>query len=257
MTSTQNTQYDKIGTKYNAIKVLPSVEPEEPSVRKALGDIEGKKCLDLACGTGKTTHLLARLGASSVLGYDISSSMVDGARSLYPVLEYPNLTFDVRDCSVPAQMQHDAQFDVVFAGWFLNYAGTESELTNMFRVIEQNLAPAGKFVGVTTNVHDLQMLQPKIDFYGLDILVLDPAYVAPDTGVEVGIKARVVVKGDTPFSFDVFQFRKEVYERCAKEAGLKLKWCELMLPDDERVEQGYWKRYIERPTFAVLEAVRG
>lgn len=43
--STQNTQYDKIGTKYNAIKVLPSVEPEEPSVTKALGSIEGKTCL--------------------------------------------------------------------------------------------------------------------------------------------------------------------------------------------------------------------
>jgi len=43
--STQNTQYDKIGTKYNAIKVLPSVEPEEPSVTRALGNIEGKRCL--------------------------------------------------------------------------------------------------------------------------------------------------------------------------------------------------------------------
>jgi hypothetical protein len=43
--NTQNKQYDKIGTKYNAIKVLPSVEPEEPSVVKALGNIEGSRCL--------------------------------------------------------------------------------------------------------------------------------------------------------------------------------------------------------------------
>ena len=157
---------------------------------------------------------------------------------------------------MPAQMQHDQPFDIVFAGWFLNYAGTEIELINMFRVIEQNLAPDGRFVGVTTNVHDPKMTEPKMDFYGLDILVLDPAYVAPDTGVEVGIKAKVVVKGETPFSFDVFQFRKEVYERCAEKAGLKLRWCELVLPEDERIEQGYWERYVERPTFAVLEAVR-
>mgnify|MGYP003624102579 CR=1 FL=1 len=202
------------------------------------------------------TSLLARLGASSVLGYDISSSMIDGARATYTAPTYANLTFEVRDCSVPEKMQHHDPFDIVFAGWFLNYAGTEAELTNMFRVIEQNLAPHGRFVGVTTNVHDAKMTEPKMDFYGLDILVLDPGYVAPDTEQEVGIRARVVVKGDTPFSFDVFQFRKEVYERCAVDAGLKLRWCELVLPDDERVAQGFWDRYVERPVFTVVEAVR-
>ena len=182
--------------------------------------------------------------------------MIEGARATYPSSAHPNLTFEVRDCSLPERMKHDESFDIVFAGWFLNYAGTEGELTNMFRVVEQNVKEGGKFVGVTTNVHDPYLIEPKMDFYGLDILVLDPAYIAPDTGKEVGIKARVVVKGDHPFNFDVFQFRKEVYERCAEKAGLKLKWCELVLPDDKRVKEGYWDRYVERPTFAVVEAVR-
>jgi hypothetical protein len=43
--STQTTQYDAIGTKYNNIKVLPAVEPEAPSITKALGTIHGKRCL--------------------------------------------------------------------------------------------------------------------------------------------------------------------------------------------------------------------
>ncbi|KAH7406483.1 S-adenosyl-L-methionine-dependent methyltransferase [Phaeosphaeria sp. MPI-PUGE-AT-0046c] len=251
--STQNTQYDKIGTKYNKIKTLPAAEPEEPSSIKALGNIVGKTCLDLACGTGKTTSLLARLGAASVVGYDISSSMISGAQSTYTS---PNLTFSVRDCSIPSKMQHANPFDIVFAGWFLNYAGTEAELVNMFRVIEQNLAPDGRFVGVTTNAHDPQVEQSKMDFYGLDILVVEPKYVAPDTGVEVGIKAKVAVKGDVPFSFEVFQFRAEVYERCAEKAGLKIRWCDLVVPEDERVGQGYWREFIERPAFDVIEAVR-
>lgn len=51
--STQSTQYDKIGTKYNTIKVLPATEPEEPSVIKALGYLEGKRCL----GTYLLSHL--------------------------------------------------------------------------------------------------------------------------------------------------------------------------------------------------------
>jgi hypothetical protein len=179
--------------------------------------------------------------------------MIAGAQTTYPS---PRLTFKVRDCSVPEQMLHTEPFDIVFAGWFLNYAGSEKELTNMFRVIEQNLSPTGKFVGVTTNAHDPWVKEPKMGFYGLDIIVLEEEYVAPDTGREVGIKARVVVKGDVEFSFDVFEFRAEVYERCAREAGLDLKWGELVLPEDERREQGFWEKYVERPTFDVVEAVR-
>lgn len=182
--------------------------------------------------------------------------MIDGARDSFPRSTYPSLSFEVRDCSVPEKMKHDALFDIVFAGWFLNYAGTEDELVRMLRVIEQNLAEDGKFVGITTNVDDPHVKEPKMNFYGIDVLVLDPAYVAPDTGKEAGIKARVVVKGDMPFSFDVFQFRKEVYERCAEKAGLRLGWGELVLPDDERVKSGYWDRCIERPVFTIIEAVR-
>jgi hypothetical protein len=153
-------------------------------------------------------------------------------------------------------MKHAEPFDIVFAGWFLNYAGTEKELINMFKVIEQNLAPEGKFVGVTTNAHDPYVTRPKTDFYGLDIEVLEPHYIVPDTGREVGIKAKVVVKGEAAFSFEVFQFRAEMYEKCAKEAGLRLRWCELVLPEDGRVQDGYWKEFVRRPTFDVLEAVR-
>jgi hypothetical protein len=182
--------------------------------------------------------------------------MITGALTTYPSSTHPTLHFSVRDCSVPAAMAHDTPFDVIFAGWFLNYAGTESELTNMFRVIEQNLAPGGRFIGITTNVHDELMHVPKLGFYGLDVLVLDGNYVAPDTGAEVGIKARVVVHSEMPFQFDCFQFRREVYERCAERVGLRLCWRGLVLPDDERRGSGFWEKFLERPTFVIVEAVR-
>jgi hypothetical protein len=56
-TRTQNTQYDNIGTKYNAIKVLPSVEPEEPSIINALGSVQGKRCLGTFQFHVLSTHL--------------------------------------------------------------------------------------------------------------------------------------------------------------------------------------------------------
>ena len=212
---------------------------------------------DLACGTGKYTHLLSTLGATSITGYDISPTMVSGALSTYSSSQHPTLHFGVADCSIPGSLptSGDRTFDLIFSAWFLNYAGSERELTNMFRVIESQMAPGGRFVGLTTDAHDRDMYVPKMDFYGLDILVLDPAYVAPDTGEIVGIKAKVKVsKGG--FEFDCFQFRAEVYERCARMAGLKIKWRECIVPDDERKRTGYWEEWLARPTFAMLEAIR-
>ncbi|KAF1979050.1 S-adenosyl-L-methionine-dependent methyltransferase [Bimuria novae-zelandiae CBS 107.79] len=252
--STQNKQYDKIGSKYGDIKEKPATQPERPSVVAVLGDITGKRCLDLACGLGHYTALLASLGASSVHGYDISPKMVEAARSTYPPSQYPNLHFDVADCSDSDNLPSSEPFDIVFAGWFLNYAGTEKELTNMFRVIVGRLREGGRFVGVTTDAHDLSMKEPKRNFYGVDVEVLEKEYVAPDTGREVGIKARVTVQTEPPFCFEVFQFRSEVYERCAKEAGMQIAWKKQVLPDDERKESGYWDEWVQRPTFSVIEA---
>ncbi|KAJ4351904.1 uncharacterized protein N0V89_007248 [Didymosphaeria variabile] len=253
--STQNTQYDAIGSKYGDIKSKPAVHPEPPSVVAVLGDVQGKRCLDLACGLGFYSALLVKLGAASVHGYDISSTMVEAARKAYPSSSLPNLHFEIADCSAPENLPEGKPFDVVFAGWFLNYAGTEKELTSMFRTIAQNLAVGGKFVGVTTNVTDPWVKEDKKDFYGIEVEVLEKEYVAPDTGRQIGIKARVTVLSEPPFSFDVFQFRSEVYERCAQEAGLEIRWREHVLPDDERRESGYWDEWLRRPTFSVIEAI--
>jgi hypothetical protein len=185
--------------------------------------------------------------------------MIEGALSAYPPSEYPTLHFSVADCSIPLSLpvHDDGEFGIVFSAWFLNYAGSEIELTNMFRVIESQMAKDGRFVGLTTDAHDLNMAVPKPEFYGLDVEVLDVAYIAPDTKKVVGIKARVKVGGGVGkggFEFDVFQFRKDVYERCAEKAGLQITWRGVVLPEDARGNTGYWAEWLERPTFAMLEA---
>jgi hypothetical protein len=184
--------------------------------------------------------------------------MIEGAKTAYPDLE-----FAVADCSKPLSPAPEEPFDLIFAGWFLNYAGTEEELISMFKIIEQNLRKSshdgtkeGRFVGITTNVNDADMALPKPDFYGLDIVVLDPAYKAPGSEEVIGIKAQVNAHTNYPISFEVFQLTKKVYERCAKEAGLWLQWRDPVVPEDERKGTGYWDRWLERPTFVVVEAGR-
>lgn len=182
--------------------------------------------------------------------------MIESAKSTYPPSSFQKMHFDVADCSKSLSPKPPHPFDIIFAGWFLNYAGTEDELVSMFNVIKENLADGGRFVGITTNAHDKDMHLPKIDFYGLDILVLDEKYKDPMTGQELGIKARVIAHVEPPIQFDVYEFRTEVYERCAVRAGLALGWKDVVLPEDERRGTEFWDRWLERPTFNILEATK-
>ncbi len=53
---------------------------EQPSALALLGDLNGLSVLDLGCGEGHYTRLLKQLGASQVLGVDLSSDMIELAR---------------------------------------------------------------------------------------------------------------------------------------------------------------------------------
>src|SRR3990167_5170381 len=59
---------------------------------------ESERILDVGCGDGKITALLAgKIDKGSVLGIDISQSMIDFASSHYPQTNYPNLAFQQQD----------------------------------------------------------------------------------------------------------------------------------------------------------------
>lgn len=220
---------------------------------------------DLACGTGRYTHLLHTLGAYSVTGLDISSSMIAAAKSTYPPTQYPTLSFDVADCSklLPLSATATGPYDIIFAGWFLNYAGSFRELVSMFKVIAGNLKEWGegdrRFVGLTTNAHVRGKLATDSvsDFYGLDVEVLDKEYRDPDEPSKVlGVKTKVGMTdsdGKTLVAFECYQFTVEMYESAAKEAGLEIEWKDKVLPEGEW-EEGYWDRWLERPNFDVLVA---
>jgi SAM-dependent methyltransferase len=58
----------------------------------------GKRVLDIACGTGYGTAILARDGAACAVGVDIDSGTIERARACY---DLPNLSFLVGDAERP------------------------------------------------------------------------------------------------------------------------------------------------------------
>jgi len=106
-----------------------------------LGDIRGKTVLDLGCGSGENSLLLARRGAD-VVGVDISESLLALARKRLVV----NGCADASVRFVPASAHRlpmpDASVDVVLGIAILHHLDLDSTSREVFRV----LRPGGRAI---------------------------------------------------------------------------------------------------------------
>ena len=241
-------QYDSIGSRYKAFKDRSVVDIEKPSVLKRLGDVVGLKCLDAACGLGHWSRLLVEQGAANVVGVDISEEMIKGAYATLPEKMTSKVSFEIGDLTRPIAV-NGGPFDLVFAGWLLNYAPDFETMTSMWRNVHDILRPGGRFVSVTPNTH-CPMFEPVDDGYGV--------IVRPIEVVGEGWKCRLTSTIESqPMEFDMFHYMHSFYERAAAEAGMvDVRWYPPIPPNDERRENGYWDAYFLRPHMNVLTASR-
>lgn len=97
-----------------------------------------ERVLDVGCGDGKITALLAqKLPEGSVVGIDISQSMIDFASHKYAEIEYPNLNFQKLDA---AEITFENQFDVVTSFSALHWVMDQEKA---LKAIHQALNPGG------------------------------------------------------------------------------------------------------------------
>jgi SAM-dependent methyltransferase len=99
-----------------------------------------KTVLDLACGTGIPTLLLARRGYR-LTGVDRSPEMLADLEAKRGDLPVATLRADIRDFTVPEP--HDAAICLYDS---MNYLLTEDDLGRCFGCVRQALVPAGLFV---------------------------------------------------------------------------------------------------------------
>ena len=95
----------------------------------------GERVLDVGCGTGHLTALIAESGAETV-GIDLSSAMIEQAR-----LNFPTLKFEVSDALT---FEADEGFDAVFTNATLHWIQDPIRLTMR---IHAALKSGGRFVG--------------------------------------------------------------------------------------------------------------
>ncbi len=112
---------------------------EMPAVLNLLGDVKGKKILDLGCGSGIYAKLLTRQGAT-VKGFDISPEMIRIAKQ-----ENPNLDLKVGTAD---NIPFNEKFDIVLASLVVHYI---QDWNKMFKEIRRILKDRGILIFSTGN----------------------------------------------------------------------------------------------------------
>jgi ubiquinone/menaquinone biosynthesis C-methylase UbiE len=112
----------------------------EKALFAALGDVSGRRVLELGCGHGDLTLQLAGRGAE-VVAVDVSAGLVDVLRARAELF-CPGLSLDTRVAPVEHTGLQDGSFDVVTGKWILHHADVRATAAEIRRV----LRPGGEGV---------------------------------------------------------------------------------------------------------------
>lgn len=121
--------------------LLSEVLPLLPDLRKALE--EGCDVLEIGCGEGYPTHILAaEYPASRFVGYDFRQDVIDFARTRATEHQLSNVQFEVQDLNT---MEVEAAYDAVLA---FDVIHDQAQPRLVLRKVADVLQPDGMFLMV-------------------------------------------------------------------------------------------------------------
>jgi len=134
----------------NSLMVDESFEactsPENRYILKKLGNLRGKKVLELGCGAGEASVYLAKKGAI-VTATDLSNGMLIVVKKLAKKYKVKVNTVQCRSDKLPFP---DASFDVVYAANLMHHVEHEPTLRESYRVLKKG----GVFVSYDPLAHN-------------------------------------------------------------------------------------------------------
>jgi ubiquinone/menaquinone biosynthesis C-methylase UbiE len=250
--------YDSVATHYDSVLAIPGTKIIYWMLDRFFSttynnDLTGLSVLELACGTGDCARKAQSLGASTLVGVDVSSEMIHIAHEIEKGMGVTGIEYHVADCSKPiAELKgREGKFDLVLGNWLLSYATNYEEIVGMWRNVALYLKPGGRFIGAFTGF-DPNARGLVTGKYGARGKVTEK--IADGKGVRVGLTFMT----DPPLEFDVFILERQMYVDAAVEAGFE--GIDFQEPSFECLPAGeskeYWMDEMESPSnimFAVTK----
>jgi len=142
---------------------------EKGSLEKLLGNLKGKRVLDIGCGTGRIIQMLKEKGAE-IVALDISEEMINVVRRKFPDVECVVGDSD----KMPFE---DESFDLVLGlFWIVHLGDLRVSFDEVYRVLKKG----GRFI--LSNVN--QKKAPKLKSKDGGEFVIESYYHMPKKAVE-------------------------------------------------------------------------
>jgi len=243
-------QYDNIAQKYSDPKRENHLQGKHQiysSWLRHCGQVKGLEVLDLGCGSGRSSRLLAQRGAK-VTGLDNSIEMLKIARKIET--EDPlgiNYIFaDAQDYDL------GKQFDLITPSFLLHYAQTRKQLESFVSAIKRHLKKQGRLVAININPDN-----PVLDFDPVIKNTNSVSWVDPPW--KNGSQLLVTLyssQGQARVSFYCWYWSKEVYEEIFAKYGLSgVEWhWPKMDEEGKTLRPNDWQKLEQKTGLAIITA---
>jgi SAM-dependent methyltransferase len=220
---------------------------ETYSFMNLIGDVGGKRVLDVACGEGYFTRLLRQAGAAEVVGIDISERMIELARE-QETRQPLGIEYRVEDARAVAE---HADFDLVVGAWLLVYAQTRAELVQMCTGLGSRLKPGGRLVTIVSNP-EVYGLDPLPDYrkYGFELSLAGRAAEGTPTKISL-------LLADSTLEIENYYMPIAAYESAFAQTGFAnfaVHRPEVSLVPDGKPD--FWDDFLKYPSFLLLDCVK-
>ncbi|WOO42680.1 class I SAM-dependent DNA methyltransferase [Rubellicoccus peritrichatus] len=218
---------------------------EEYSFLKLIGDVEGLKVVDIACGQGYFTRLLKQGNPASICGFDSSSQMIKLARDEE---KSKPMGIDYQVGDITDESLH-GDFDLAVAAWLLVYAKSYEMLDEVCTGLARQLKSGGRFVTFTTNC-DVHTHKPDYSKYGFRIDFPDDLHA----GSEFRWSGQT---SDGLCEVVNYYLPNKAYAVALEKAGFRdVKYHAISLSPQAPETEAYWSYFLQYPPAFMIDAVK-
>lgn len=124
--------FDRLSEDIQKVELPEALDSYTKSAYRILGDLQGKRILDMGCGDGTNTYTMAAK-ASYVFGIDISLGMLKRAKTFKE--DRKNVSFLEMDLEIMGFK--DGVFDLIFGSYILHHVDIIYSLREVCRVLKK------------------------------------------------------------------------------------------------------------------------